>query len=254
MVGRLEQKVAIVTGGTRGIGRAIVERYLTEGARVVAMARKPLEQALHPAEKLLYLTADVSRAADVARVFSCCQERFGGLDILVNNAGIQLEKTFEETTEEEWDRVMAVNLKGVFLSARAAIAPMRRRGGGSIVNIGSYDGFLADPGLAAYCASKGGVHALTRAIAVDHGKDGIRCNAICPGWIETEMVEAYLASLPDPGAARASVASIHPLGRTGQPADIADLALWLASDESAFVTGQQFVADGGLTARAPQPR
>jgi NAD(P)-dependent dehydrogenase (short-subunit alcohol dehydrogenase family) len=253
-LGRLEQKVAVVTGGTRGIGRAIVERYLMEGARVVATARKPPKQSLHPDENLLFLTADVSRAADVARVFAACHERFGGLDILVNNAGIQLEKTFEETTEEEWDRVMAVNLKGVFLSARAAIGPMRRRGGGSIVNIGSYDGFLADPGLAAYCASKGGVHALTRAIAVDHGKDSIRCNAICPGWIETEMVEAYLASLPDPGAARASVASIHPLGRTGQPADIANLALWLASDESAFVTGQQFVADGGLTARAPQPR
>ena len=253
-MGPLEQKVAVVTGGTRGIGRAIVERYLMEGARVVATARKPPTQSLHPDENLLFLTADVSRAADVARVFAACHERFGGLDILVNNAGIQLEKTFEETTEEEWDRVMAVNLKGVFLSARAAIGPMRRRGGGSIVNIGSYDGFLADPGLAAYCASKGGVHALTRAIAVDHGKDSIRCNAICPGWIETEMVEAYLASLPDPGAARASVASIHPLGRTGQPADIANLALWLASDESAFVTGQQFVADGGLTARAPQPR
>jgi NAD(P)-dependent dehydrogenase (short-subunit alcohol dehydrogenase family) len=121
--------------------------------------------------------------------------------VLGNNAGIQVEKTIETTTEEEWDRIMAVNLKAVFLCARAALAPMRRRGGGSIINIGSYDGFVADPGLAAYCASKGGVHALTRAIAVDHGKDGIRCNAICPGWIETEMA-GPISTAADPAAAR----------------------------------------------------
>jgi NAD(P)-dependent dehydrogenase (short-subunit alcohol dehydrogenase family) len=144
-------------------------------------------------------------------------------------------------------------VKAIFLCARAALAPLRRRGGGSIINIGSYDGFVADPGLAAYCASKGAVHALTRALAVDHGKDGIRCNVICPGWIETEMAAAYLDSMADPAAARARLTSIHPLGRTGQPTDIASLALWLASAESAFITGQQFVADGGLTARAPQP-
>ena len=138
-------------------------------------------------ESVLFLAADVSRSADVEKIFAGCQDRFGDPDILVNNAGIQVEKTIETTTEEEWDRIMAVNVKSIFLCARAALAPMRRRGGGSIINIGSYDGFVADPGLAAYCASKGGVHALTRAIAVDHGKDGIRCNVICPGWIETEM-------------------------------------------------------------------
>ena len=228
-----------------------MERFLTEGAGVVAVARKP-PRILPKDDHLLFLAADVSLSADVARVFDHCIARFGGLDILVNNAGIQLEKTIEETSEEEWDQLIAVNLKSVFLCARAALAPMRRRGGGSIVNIGSYDGFLADPGLAAYCASKGGVHALSRAIAVDHGRDGIRCNAICPGWIETEMAERYIASLPDPTAARAGLSAIHPLGRTGKPADIANLAVWLASDESGFVTGQQFVVDGGLTARAPQ--
>jgi NAD(P)-dependent dehydrogenase (short-subunit alcohol dehydrogenase family) len=252
-VARLAGRTAIVTGGSRGIGRAIVERFLAEGARVVATARNAPQQPFSESENVLFLAADVSRGTDVEKVFARCQDRFGDPDILVNNAGIQVEKTIETTTEEEWDRIMAVNLKAVFLCARAALAPMRRRGGGSIINIGSYDGFVADPGLAAYCASKGGVHALTRAIAVDHGKDGIRCNAICPGWIETEMAGAYLDSMADPTAARARLASIHPLGRTGQPADIAGLALWLASAESAFITGQQFVADGGLTARAPQP-
>jgi NAD(P)-dependent dehydrogenase (short-subunit alcohol dehydrogenase family) len=252
-VPRLNGKTAIVTGGSRGIGRAIVERFLEEGANVVATARNAPEPPLAESARFLFLAADVSRAADVDRIFAGCQARFGDPDILVNNAGIQVEKTIETTTEEEWDRIMAVNVKSIFLCARAALAPMRRRGGGAIINIGSYDGFVADPGLAAYCASKGGVHALTRAIAVDHGKDGIRCNAICPGWIETEMAGAYLDSMADPAAARARLTSIHPLGRTGQPADIASLALWLASSESAFITGQQFVADGGLTARAPQP-
>ncbi len=251
---RLQSKVAIVTGGSRGIGRAIVERFLAEGARVLATARSAPARRLPECADLAFVEADASRAGDVAGIVAQALDRFGGLDVLVNNAGIQLEKTIEHTSEKEWDRILAVNLKSVFLYARAALAPMRQRGGGSIVNIGSYDGFVADPGLAAYCASKGGVHALTRALAVDHGRDGIRCNVICPGWIETEMVEAYLASQPDPAAARRALTSIHPVGRTGQPADIAGLAAWLASDESTFVTGQLFVADGGLTARAPQPR
>jgi meso-butanediol dehydrogenase / (S,S)-butanediol dehydrogenase / diacetyl reductase len=253
-MGRLQGKVALVTGGSRGIGRAIVERFLAEGAEVVATGRSAPAHPVADGAAFVFIRADASRFNDVDGVVARTVERFGGLDIVVNNAGIQLEKSIEHTTEEEWDRVLAVNLKSVFLHARAALGPMRRRGGGSIVNIGSYDGFVADPGLAAYCASKGGVHALTRAIAVDHGSDGIRCNVICPGWIETEMAAAYMASRPDPAAARRALRSIHPIGRTGEPADIAALATWLASDESSFVTGQMFVADGGLTARAPQPR
>ncbi|MGH6941102.1 SDR family NAD(P)-dependent oxidoreductase [Hypericibacter sp.] len=249
---RLKNKIAIVTGGSRGIGRAIVARFLAEGAVVVTAARGEPATPFPTTERLHWLQADVSRAEDVQTLFATA-ERFGGVDILVNNAGLQLERTIEHTSEAEWDRVMAVNLKSVFLCSRAAIPAMRRRGGGSIVNIGSYDGFVADPNLAAYCASKGGVHALTRAVAVDHGGDGIRCNAICPGWIETDMLEAYYRSLPDPSAARSRINQIHPVGRTGKPDDIANLALWLASDEAAFITGQLFTADGGLTAQAPQP-
>ena len=251
---RLQGKVAIVTGGSRGIGRGIVERFVAEGAHVLATARRLPEKTMPAGDNLAFIAADVARTEDAARIVAYAVERFGGLDILVNNAGIQLQKSLEETSEAEWDEVMAVNVKGIFLCTRAALPALRSRGGGAIVNIGSYDGFLADPNFSAYCASKGAVHALTRAMAIDLGKDGIRCNVICPGWIETEMVEDYIAHLPDPAAARASIESLHPVGRTGRPADIASLALWLASDESSFFTGQEFVADGGFTARAPQPR
>jgi len=250
---RLAGKIAIVTGGSRGIGRAIVERFLVEGACVVTNSQHEPPVPFPAGDRLTWLRGDVTRADDVQALFATA-ERFGGLDILVNNAGLQLERTIEHTSEADWDRVLAVNLKSVFLCSRAAIPALRRRGGGAIVNIGSYDGFVADPNLAAYCAAKGGVHALTRAIAVDHGRDGIRCNAICPGWIETDMLEAYYRSLPDPAAARRKIGEIHPAGHTGRPADIANLALWLACDEAAFVTGQLFTADGGLTAQAPQPR
>jgi meso-butanediol dehydrogenase/(S,S)-butanediol dehydrogenase/diacetyl reductase len=250
---RLEGKVAIVTGGSRGIGRGIVERFLAEGASVLATARRHPDKPLPSKLNLAFMAADAGRAADAEGIVAEAVNRFGGLDILVNNAGIQLQKSLEETSEAEWDEMMAVNAKGVFLCSRAAAPALRKRGGGSIINIGSYDGFLADPNFSAYCASKGAVHALTRAIAVDLGKDRIRCNVICPGWIETEMVEDYMAHLPNPSAARARIDRLHPIGRTGKPADIASLALWLASDESAFFTGQQFVADGGFTALAPQP-
>ena len=250
---RLKGKVAVVTGGSRGIGLGIVTRFLEEGAQVVAVARRAPDKALPVDRSLRFITADVSKAEDAARAVNSAVEAFGGLDILVNNAGIQLQKPLEETTDEDWDAVMAVNVRGPFLCSRAAAPALRKRGGGSIVNIGSYDGFLADPNFSAYCASKGAVQSLTRAVAIDLGKDRIRCNVICPGWIETEMVEDYIAHLPDPAAARANVEKLHPIGRTGKPSDIASLALWLASDESQFFTGQVFVADGGLTALAPQP-
>jgi len=252
MTGRLDGKVAIVTGGSRGIGRAIVERFLAEGASVATAARRASGEPIQ-SERCLFLEADVSRAGEVEKLFAETIRRFGGVDILVNNAGTQLEKTIEHTSESEFDRVMATNVKGPFLCAKAALEPMRRRGGGSIINIGSYSGFQADPGLAVYCASKGAVYALTRALAVDHGRDNIRCNVVSPGWIATEMAEAFIDSLPDPARARANLASIHPLGRSGHPRDIAECVLFLASDAAAFVSGQEFIVDGGLTARAPQP-
>ncbi|QCY09509.1 glucose 1-dehydrogenase [Pseudomonas sp. MPC6] len=252
MTGRLVGKIAIVTGGGRGIGRAIVERFVVEGAQVVVAGRsEPDPPFAGGAGNPLFCRTDVARAADVQALMAFALERFGRLDVLVNNASVQLEKPIGETSEAEWDWLMGINLKGVFLCAKAALAPMRQAGGGVILNIGSYDGFAADPGLAAYCASKGGVHALSKSIAVDYGREGIRCNAICPGWIRTDMMSAYLQSQADPAEAEGAVIAQHPVGRLGEPQDIANLATWLASDEASFASGQLFVLDGGLTAHAP---
>ena len=253
MSGRLEGKTAIVTGGTKGIGRAIVERFLAEGASVVVTARSAPSVPFPKTCSLVFLSGDVAEAGHADAIVAETAKRFGALDILVNNAGLQLEKTVPDTSDDEWDRIFDVNVKSVFLFCRAALGQMTAAGAGSIINIGSYDGFVADPGLAAYCATKGAVHALTRAIAVDHGGEGVRSNVICPGWIKTEMMDAYLASVPDPAEAAKTLDANQPIGRIGQPQDIAAMALWLASDESAFTTGQLFVCDGGLTARASQP-
>lgn len=248
---RLEGKRCIVTGASKGIGRAIATRFAAEGARVLATARSRPRPPL--AEGVLFLPGDIADPGHAPRLVAACRDAFGGIDALVNNAAMQIEKTVVETGLEEWERIFAVNVRGVFLACRAAIPAMAAGGGGAIVNIGSYDGFVADPGLAAYCATKGAVHALSRAMAVDHGGEGIRCNAICPGWIETGMMQDYLASLPDPCRAAARLDANQPIGRIGRPEDIAALALWLASDEAAFVTGQLMVCDGGLTAKSPQP-
>jgi NAD(P)-dependent dehydrogenase (short-subunit alcohol dehydrogenase family) len=252
-MGQLAGKTAIVTGASRGIGRAIAEGFFAAGARVLATARSALTVPLPDAPGFRFQAGDMSRSGDVDALFATAEKHFGGIDVLVNNAGILFGKTIEETSEAEWDEIMAVNAKSMFLTARAALGPMRKQGGGSIVNIGSYSGYLADPNLAAYCASKGAVHALSTAIAVDHGRDNIRCNVICPGWIETDMIADYLSNFPDPAAARRNVNALHPIGRIGKPQDIAEMALFLASDAAVFITGQLFVVDGGLTAKAPQP-
>ncbi len=251
MDGRLEGKRAIVTGASRGIGRAIAESLVREGATVVATARRPPET--WNGESMLWIPGDVSCANHVCRVVETARKRLGGIDVLINNAAMQIEKTITETSEDEWNTIFRVNVGSVFLFCRQTIPVMARQGGGVIINIGSYDGFVADPGLAAYCATKGAVHALSRAIAVDHGADGIRCNVICPGWVRTDMMDAYLASVPDPVEAARALDANQPVGRIGRPDDIAALALFLASDEAAFTSGQLFVCDGGLTARASQP-
>jgi len=149
---------------------------------------------------------------------------------------------------------MGVNLKGTFLVCREAIGLLRKSGGGSIVNFGSYDGFVADPKLAAYCASKGGVHALTRAIAVDYGRENIRCNAVCPGYVDTPMLRSFFGGTDTVETLRDEIAAIHPLGRPAKPDDIAGLVVWLAGEDAAYATGQLFVMDGGLTAQAAQMR
>ncbi|MDQ8704098.1 SDR family oxidoreductase [Streptomyces sp. LHD-70] len=238
---------AIVTGGGRGIGRAIVERLRTEGARIVTCGRGDRPADL--AADIRWVRADVSRVADAESVVAEANRMFGPVSLLVNNAGVQVEKTVQETTDEDWDLVMGVNCRGVFHTCRAVLPQMTEHGG-VIVNIGSISGTVADPSMALYNASKAFVHGLTRSIAVDHGPK-VRCNAVQPGWVMTAMAEDGFALARDPEAARRDALARHPLGRFGEPADIAAAVAWLASDESRYVTGQCFTIDGGLTAGSP---
>ena len=243
---RLNSKTALVTGGRQGIGRAIVDRFVAEGARVMTCGRGSRPADLP--EVVLWASTDVAEKTDIDALTDRVVAEFGELSILVNNAGVQLEKTIVETTERDWDLLMGVNAKGVFMLCRDCIPIMGR--GGSIINIGSISATTADPGLALYNASKAFVEGLTRSIAVDHGPD-IRCNAISPGWIMTGMADAAFAVAGNPDAAKQDALARHPAGRFGLPFDIASLALWLASDEAAFATGQCYTLDGGLTAASP---
>ena len=246
---RLTGKTALITGGASGIGRAIVDRFVAEGARVITCGRR--EQPDDLPDGVIWRTADVANVDDVIALIYSVRREFGRLDILVNNAGVQLEKTVLDTSDDEYDWLMGINAKGVFLCCREAMPLMIENGGGSIVNIGSIAGNIADIGLAIYNGSKAFVHGLTRSIATDHGKQGIRCNAICPGWIMTKMADAAFAAANNPEAAKKDALARHATHRFGEPADIAKMAVWLASDESEFANGQEFTVDGGLTAASP---
>jgi meso-butanediol dehydrogenase/(S,S)-butanediol dehydrogenase/diacetyl reductase len=200
-----------------------------------------------------FVQADLARPAQIDAAVQQVAGQFGGLDILVNNAGIMFEKTVDDMTEADWDLMLDINLKAPFLLIKSAIPLFRLRRGGAIVNIGSIEGLGSNPGHPAYSASKAGLHGLTAAIAVDHGHEGVRCNAIAPGWINSDLSEAYVESLPDSDRVRRDLLVMHPVGRLGDPRDVGNLAVWLASDESGFVTGQVYVVDGGRTKKLPLP-
>lgn len=250
---KLNDKVAVVTGGGRGIGRGITDKLLAAGARVLVAQRQQLDDTLNDNPNVAWSRADLSDRQAPYAIAQAVEEAFGGADILVNNAGFMFERSLDDMTEEDWDRMMVVNMRAPVFLAKALLAQMRRRGGGSIINIGSIEGIGANPWHAAYCGSKAGVHGFTRALAIDLGSDGIRCNAIAPGWIDSDLSNDYIEAQPDPEQARRELLRLHPVGRTGEPGDIGAVVVFLASDEAAFITGQVMVVDGGRTAKLSLP-
>ena len=250
-MGVLDGKVALITGGASGIGLATARLFAEEGA-AVAIADLDREGGGSAADTItqeggtaLFIPCDVSIAEDCDRTVERTVQELGGLDILFNNAGIIRRATVLDTSEEEWDRTMAVNVKSVFLMSRFAIPVMAEAGGGAIINTASGWGLVGGPVAASYCASKGAVVQLTRAMAIDHGAQNIRVNCICPGDTDTPMLEEEARQLGLTPSDFLSEAADRPLGRIGDPQDIARAALYLASDASSFVTGTTLVVDGG---------
>ena len=249
---RLEGKVALISGGARGQGAAEAKLFAGEGAKVVFGdilddLGKQVEAEIHEVGgEALYVHLDVTNAADWASAVEAAVSRYGRLDVLVNNAGITIRKNVEDTTEEDWDRIMAINAKGVFLGTKQAIPAMRESGGGSIVNISSTAGLVGSPySGASYAATKGAVRLFTKATAIQYAKEGIRCNSVHPGLLETPMTQDMLAD----AAHREERTQRIPLGRVGTAEDVAYGVLYLASDEASFVTGSELVIDGGTTAQ-----
>ncbi|HEY0702563.1 MAG TPA: SDR family NAD(P)-dependent oxidoreductase [Candidatus Acidoferrales bacterium] len=251
---RLSGKVAFITGGGTGIGRACALAFACEGAKVAIVGRRPepLKAVVGEIEaaggEAVAFECDVTYKASVGAAIAGAEKRFQKVDVFVNNAGAVVVATAENTSDQDWDRVLAANLTGTFYISRAALPVLRRAGGGTILNIGSILGMVARKDRAAYCAAKAGIGGLTRAMALDHAGDKIRVNCICPSIVETELGRMTMAATPDAQAERARRIGEIPAARLGTPEDVAMMAVYLASDESSWVTGASFPLDGGLTA------
>lgn len=248
---KLEKKVALITGGNRGIGLATARLFAQEGAQVALVARNEDDghAAVRTIPGAIFIPCDVRHASDCEQAVSETVRACGRLDILFNNAGIILRnRSVEATTESEWDAIMDTNVKGTFLMSRAALPHLRAAGGGVIVNTASYVGLVGCPGLAAYCATKGAVVNLTRAMALDHAQENIRVNCICPGSVETEMIHTAWRNYGDTAEAARVWAAKHPMNRIASPEEVARVVLFLASDDSSFITGAAVPVDGGITA------
>src|SRR5215208_1778988 len=251
-------KVAIVSGGARGIGRAAARKLAGEGASVVICSdrEEQVEETVAALREegleVRGVRADVTSSADMKKLMDLTIETYGGVDVLVNSAGVQRYGTVVETEEEVWDKVLDVNLKGIYLSSRYAIPEMRKRGGGAIVNLSSVQAFASQTGVAAYTASKGGINALTRAMALDHASENIRVNAVCPASVDTPMLR-WAADLfrGEDKSVEETVAAwgrMHPVGRVAKPEEVAEVIAFLASDRASFVTGGDYKVDGGMLA------
>jgi NAD(P)-dependent dehydrogenase (short-subunit alcohol dehydrogenase family) len=249
----LKNKVAVVTGAASGIGKAAVELFASEGAAVVAADVQDdagqclADELARKGHSVSFIHTDVSRENDVAAMIHLALSHYGRLDVLFNNAGIEGEEgPTAEATLENWERVIDVNLKGVFLGMKHGIAAMLQHGGGSIVNNASVAGLVGFAGVPAYCAAKGGVVQLTRTAAIEYATQNVRVNCLCPGVIDTPMVERATHGQPE---AEAAITALEPVGRMGTPREVAQLALFLASDRSSFLTGAIIPVDGGFVAR-----
>jgi NAD(P)-dependent dehydrogenase (short-subunit alcohol dehydrogenase family) len=250
---RLKGKAAVVTGGASGLGRAVVQALVAEGAAVVVLdisadrAEEVVDGCAGLEGRAVTHVGDLSEERTIIEAIEHCRGEFGSLDILHNNAGWQKEAPLHQTSNEDWQRMISLNLTAVFWGCKHAIGPMRASGGGSIINTGSVLSFTADAMVPAYCATKAGVIGLTRAVALAYIEDGIRCNAICPGDMDTPLTRGYFEATDDPTATRRNLEQASPIKRLADPAEIATAVAYLASDQASFVNGSAFVVDGGLT-------